>query len=217
MHDPQAMRGVQRVGDLARDRGSSRGRQGAIGRNDLLERAAGHELHGQIHCTVAGLAEVEHASDAFVLDAAGVGGLAIESGHRAGVAHHLRPQHLDRRALGQSHMLGEIDRAHAAGAQQIGHEVAVGDHRADQITRRFRRVQRGAVGRAENIGVSVRRAADRADLGHGAVLWDVPQAGRRGRTNKKVYCILTIQPERGDVPTDRSLVPARDATPERAV
>ena len=93
---------------------------------DALEVLAGHELHGDVE-PPAVLAEVEHAADVAVGDAAGRRELVAEALERAPVGLEPGPEDLDGDLLAGPGVEGLEDVAHAALAEVLDDLVAAGE------------------------------------------------------------------------------------------
>src|ERR1043166_9276784 len=99
-----------------------------------------------------------------MIDAARVGGLAIEAADRVGVLHHARMHHLESALAAHLHVLGQVHLAHAAFAELAHHVIAVGDDRADEIRLAADRAQRRSVARTEPLARRIFGVAGRANL-----------------------------------------------------
>ena len=160
------VRGVESLGHLVHDVGRPRWREATILFLHGAQRSPWHELHGQVHQPVAGLAEVEHAGHSVMLDASRVGGLAVESGHRIRVLHHPGIHHLDGRLLRQPYVPSEIHAPHAALAQQFAYLVAVGDNAPHKVRGGGVGAKSCPINRAERVALGVRTAAHGASFFH---------------------------------------------------
>src|SRR6185437_7926552 len=164
MHDAEVMGCLERGRHLDGDVGGPGNGQRALFPDQLRERLALDELHGQVDEPVGSLTEVVDGTDVGVRDAAGVRCLAIEAGHRFGVVDHGGVHHLDGAAASHLHMLGEVHLPHAPLTQLFHDVVAVGQHLAHEILRRPRRAQGLPVVRAEPHIVAILGRTHRADL-----------------------------------------------------
>ena len=91
--------------------------------DDRLQIAPFDVLHHQV-MDVAFVIDVVRADDIFVIQPGGGLGLALESGEIRRIVHAALRQHLDRHTMVHAGMLGQIDAAHAAGAEQAQQLVA---------------------------------------------------------------------------------------------
>ena len=96
-------------------------------------------VHRQVQQPLAGLAEVDDADDVGVRQPAGGLGLAREPGDHLGVVGHVAVQDLDREPPAHADVLGPVDPAHAALAEELLDAVALGQDVADQRVDRRRR------------------------------------------------------------------------------
>src|SRR5687768_12865027 len=101
-------------------------------------------------------------------DARGVRGLAVEAAERVAVVEERASHDLHGAAPAHAHVLGEIDAAHAALAEQALDVVAVGDDLADEVVPGDGGAERGAVGGTEADVGGVLGAALRTELRAGA-------------------------------------------------
>ena len=129
--DPGAVRVLEAAQDLAGDGERALLRQRA-GLDDVRERLAREELHGEEELALAGAAEVRDGDDVRVLQAARRLGLALEAARELVLAAQLRQQDLDGEILAHHRVLGAIDGAHAAHAEAAHDAVALADDGADE-------------------------------------------------------------------------------------
>jgi hypothetical protein len=116
--DTDVVRRAEGLRDLP-DQGRGLLERQAAGGNCLAQGLALDVLHHQELLAVGGLAGVEHADHAGMVDAGKGLHLLEELLAHPGVFVHLLEQHLDDNALGEElTVLGEIDGAHAAAAER---------------------------------------------------------------------------------------------------
>ena len=136
------------------------------------------ELHDQVELRAA-LAEVDHADRVRVIEAAGGAGLGDEADRRALVAEEVRVDDLHRDRASEGLLLGPIDAAHTADADELEDPVAPGERGADQsvIAPTVELCDREAANRAKLVRGGAQVAALRAhDIRHG----EHPLTGRNG-------------------------------------
>ena len=99
--------------------------------DDAGEVAPAEELHHQVELRAV-LAEVDHADRVRVVEAARRAGLGDEADRGALVAEQVRVDDLDRDRAAERLLLGAVDAAHAADADELEDHVAAGERGADQ-------------------------------------------------------------------------------------
>ena len=123
MNDADLVRGVERAGDLTRQRHRALQAQRASPAHPVAERLTLEPLHHQVGAAVARGPGVEHLDDARVLERGRGPDLAEEVGHRGRIAAQLRRQHLDVGLATDDRVLGQIRGAQAPGAELAGDAV----------------------------------------------------------------------------------------------
>jgi hypothetical protein len=162
--DAEVVGGLETVGALAEEvNGAGQGKRAGFLEHGG-ERLALHELHGEVDGAVFRLAEVVDRADVGVIDPAGVGGLAIETGNGLRIVAHPGAHHLDGALPPHLDVLGEIDRAHPAFAQLFRDVITVGNNLAYQVAAGVGRPKRLPVALAEPDFIPILRPADRAEL-----------------------------------------------------
>ena len=131
---PERVRAPERARDLPRDVDRATELEAALG-DDLAQAASLDVLEHQKERAVVELAEVGRRGDVRVVDVRRRHRLALEARDDLGQAAHLRVQHLHREALAHVGVLGLVDRAHPALADEPLDEVAPAEGRADERLR----------------------------------------------------------------------------------
>ena len=133
---PLRVRRRERRADLQEDLLAARPRQQLAGepraRDLLVEVVALEQLHREEHQAVGRRAEVADVDHVLVADARRGLRLLHEALDEVGLARELAVQHLQRDLLLEHGVGREVDRAHAALAELLDDQVAVGERRADQ-------------------------------------------------------------------------------------
>jgi hypothetical protein len=162
MHDPQLVRGVQRVGDLARDRDGALGLELPLACEYRRKRLAVHILHHDVGDPLRGLAEVVDGCDVRVVHPTRARSLAPEATGGVEIVGELAAHDLERAFASHVHVFREIHLAHAAHAEFPQYQVLLGYYLVREITARVSRTKRGAVASAEAHARRILRAALRA-------------------------------------------------------
>jgi hypothetical protein len=126
VHDPGAVRGVERLSDLRAEAQDLRQRQRSL-REALRERLALDQLEHHVVQLVAldaRAADVVDRTDVRVVQRRDALRLALEAGAELGVRRELRRQQLDGDLAVELRVARAVDLAHAAGAERSGHLVA---------------------------------------------------------------------------------------------
>ena len=123
------VRGGEPRGDLARDVERLVLREAPDAAQQRREVLAVHELHRE-EVLPLGLADVPHAADRRVRDLARHAHLAVEALEALGVALERARQELEGDRLLELQVVGAVDLAHPAAAEQADDAVALGEHRA---------------------------------------------------------------------------------------
>jgi hypothetical protein len=118
VHDALRVSGVERVGDLARDRERLVQRHRAFG-DEVGKRGSFHELHHE-GAAVAGSFEAVDGRDVGMIERRERFGLAREARHAVGILLPRRRQDLDRHVTAKVHVGGAVHFAHPTGADQGG-------------------------------------------------------------------------------------------------
>jgi hypothetical protein len=124
---------------------------------------------------VLGHTELEHADDVRVVNGAREASLAQEASHAVGARAVLGRQELQRHAVAQQDVLGQIDRAHAAAPEEPLDAIGTVDHRADEQLGIF----------LEYLAV-VGADASRGVEAPSAMRTDLSRVGRRGHSRARV-------------------------------
>jgi hypothetical protein len=104
-------------------------RHGGPRAEDVGQRPAADQLHGEVEPAVGEPSEVMDGDDGGVLKQAVDARLLLEAPFRLGVSRELRPQHLDRQVAFQRRVAAAVDLAHAAPAKAVEqHVVAQVEH-----------------------------------------------------------------------------------------
>ena len=122
----------QRVADLPHEVQQASRRERAVALDELAEVVAGQELHHVVKRAVGGAAVVVDVDRVPVRELGGGADFAFEAGEHAGVAGLLGADDLDGAGALHHLVLGEIDLAHAAAAEQLFEPVLaelLGDER----------------------------------------------------------------------------------------
>ena len=122
----------ERGEELPRDPARARRLQRALAPKQLGQAPPAEVLHDQVGRAVLAEARVEDLHDVLVSDGRRGPRLALKAPHRVVVAHQLRMQALERDLAAGHQMLGGVDGAHPAFAEQRPHAVALSEHPADQ-------------------------------------------------------------------------------------
>ena len=133
MHDPLRVRGGERAADLGRDPEGARDIDRALALDHAAELDALEVLHDEVHAAVGGGARVGDVDDVRVTDLRCSARLSAEPLHEVGHPRVARMEDLERDALADIDMLGEVDLAHPALADQLHHVIAAVDSLAEQI------------------------------------------------------------------------------------
>ena len=128
MHDPLAVRRVQRIGDLNREIEQRFDRKRLAG-DPIPQRPPLHQLHGDEGLPLV-LVDVVDGADAGVVEGGGRVGLPLEAFERLRVAGEVRGQELEGDETTELRILGLVDDPHAAAAQLLD-DTVVGDALAD--------------------------------------------------------------------------------------
>ena len=166
VHDPDAVRFAEAGADLVGDEQRPARREAAFVFEQLREVAAGEVLHHQIDDTLPH-AEVEDGDRVGIGELRDRHRLAAKALGKVRVTAQIGAQQLDRDALADADVLGEVDRAHAARSEQAFDAEAIGDDLADErvlLARSDPRAARAAEGMVERILGAAGRAVD-AGLG----------------------------------------------------
>ena len=123
------MRALQRAADLTGDVDDAPDLDRAAAEG-IAQAVALQVLKDQEEGAVFGAAEVGGDGDVGVLGARHGDGFALKAGHQLRVLRGLGMQHLERHPLAHEHVLRQVNRPHAAGAEHALDSVAAGDERA---------------------------------------------------------------------------------------
>src|SRR5215211_7782084 len=104
----------ERLGDLRREPGGLRRLERTLPYDSLLERAAGHVLHGYVGGAFFRLAPVIDLDDVRVGEGCRAHGLALEALGELLVTGVLSPSHLERHVAPEHPVAGEVYLAHAS-------------------------------------------------------------------------------------------------------
>ena len=185
MDDALLVRGVERAADVDVDRDGVPGREEAVARELVGERAPDEALHHDVDAPVGHLVEVEHADDVRVLDVHLDVRLAPEARDLAAVARRRAAQDLHRDLVPERHVLGRVHDADAAGADLAPDAVLAAEHGAREVAGRRARARPAARvrARAPRCGCA-RRPARRTLLARCGPTGTPPRrrARRRGRS-----------------------------------
>ncbi|MGC4114964.1 MAG: hypothetical protein QM765_10220 [Myxococcales bacterium] len=125
-------------------------REAAGPHQDGGEALAVERLHRVVEPALGRAPEVDHVDDVLLADLAGGHRLLLEAADQVFALRELGAQHLDGEVLAQDHVLGEVDRAHPAFADDPQHAVAVAQDLPEQAhvaqRRPVRRADGGAFG-----------------------------------------------------------------------
>ena len=149
--DPGGVRGLERVGDLDRERQQQIGLERAPG-DAMLQRRPVEELHDEERAAVL-LADVVDGADVGVIQRRRGPRLAAESGQRLGIVGEVGRQELQRDEALQPRVLGFVHDAHAAAAQLLD----------DAVVRERLTDQRIGAGLDVIAAAAIRRAGARPD------------------------------------------------------
>ena len=139
------------VGDLVE-------REAALARDAIGERRADELLHDEVGAAVVEQAEVVDLADVGVADRAGGARLLLEALHGDALLRLRRVEDLDRDEPAEAEVLGLVDRAHAALAEDALDDVAVADGPADEVGLEVARRLERAASRAADGALAPARA-----------------------------------------------------------
>jgi hypothetical protein len=131
--DALRVRGGECAADLRGDLEGARDIEGAFALDDAAELDALEELHDEVHAAVGGGSGVGDVDDVRVTDLRCGARLAAEPLDEIGHARVAGMQDLERDALADLDVLGQVDLAHAAFADQLDHAIATVDLDPDQV------------------------------------------------------------------------------------
>jgi hypothetical protein len=122
--DALAVRGLERGGDLERERADPRPVERTFVADDLGEVAAAEQLHDEVRRAIVGDPGVDDPHDVLMIDVGGGLGLATEALDHVGVCRVLGAQDLDCDGAIERQLPGLVDHAHAADADPSDDRVA---------------------------------------------------------------------------------------------
>jgi hypothetical protein len=132
VHDVRAVRRFERTSDRDRDAHRFRRCERAVAIEPRGQALAIEMLHRDVEQAVLGTAEVEQTHHVRALDSARCMRLALEARDRGGVSRELATQDLQRDPPLHHQVIGRVDGAHPAFAEQLGDAEPPGHHRAEQ-------------------------------------------------------------------------------------
>jgi hypothetical protein len=132
VNDPLLVGRGEPGADLPRELRGLLTRQPADPEEQRREILAVHVLHRDEVLSL-GLSDVVHAADVGVRHPARVAHLVEQQGKQLGILHELGRQELEGHRLSELEVVGAVDLAHAAPAQQAAHPVPLGDDRAGDV------------------------------------------------------------------------------------
>src|SRR5262245_41887763 len=109
---------LERIAKLADHAGGAARGYRALGAQQVVKRAAFEQRHREVVLAI-GLAHVEDAYDARMLQRGGETRFTVEQPQERLVGRKLRLEHLNRTGLSQQSVLGAIHQAHAASAELL--------------------------------------------------------------------------------------------------
>jgi len=124
VHEALAVSDAERLADLADD---AEDLAAVHGLGEGADALAAHELHHEVGAALLGVAHVVDLRDAGVVERGGGAGFALEAGARHLVPGALGREHLHRDGAAELLVPGRVDDAHAALADLLGEDVAIGD------------------------------------------------------------------------------------------
>jgi hypothetical protein len=113
VHEPGCVRGIERLGDLAKEVDRALGVEAALPPQKLPEVGSLHEPHGEVELAVF-LARVDDRHDVRVIEARCKLRLAQESPSKAVVLREIAHEDLQGDPAPSSHVVGEVDAPHGA-------------------------------------------------------------------------------------------------------
>jgi len=132
VHDAEGVRLAERAEHVSHDAADADERERALLGEDVGHVLPVEVLHDEVEDPVLGPPEVDDRDARRVVEAARRAGLVVEARDRLVVREEVRVNHLHRDGAAEHRLLGAVDLAHAADADQLLQQVGAPDGAAEQ-------------------------------------------------------------------------------------